>query len=64
MIGVRKRDGMLGTDIFCRLGLETAAIARPVDTAVITVIGLIIAPEVLPGLGDRFMPWVAEDGDV
>ena len=56
MTGVRNRDGMLGTDIFCNDGLETAAIARPGETAFTTVMGLIMAPDVLLGLGDLFMP--------
>ena len=38
---------MLGTDIFCRLGLDTAAAARPGETAWTTVIGFIMAPEPL-----------------
>ena len=50
MIGVRKREGMLGTDIFCRLGLLTTAAARPGDTACTTVIGLMMAPEPRYGL--------------
>ena len=41
MIGVKKREGMDGTDIFCRLGLLTAAAARPGETGESTVIGLI-----------------------
>ena len=58
MTGVKKREGMLGTDIFCKLGLETAAAARPGETAWITVIGLIIAPEpLLLGLAFRVMPF-------
>ena len=51
IIGVRKRDGMLGTDIFCKLGLLTAAAALPGETAFITVMGLIPAPRGLR-LGD------------
>ena len=44
MIGVRNLDGMLGTDIFCKLGLLTAAAARPGEIGLITVIGLMTAP--------------------
>ena len=44
MIGVRKREGILGTDIFCRLGLLIAAAALPGATGLMTVIGLIVAP--------------------
>ena len=50
MTGVKKRDGIDGTDIFCKLGFETTAAARPGDTALTTVTGLMIAPEVLFGL--------------
>ena len=50
MTGIRKRDGILGTDIFCKLGFETTAAARPGDIAFTTVIGLMMAPEVLLGL--------------
>lgn len=50
MTGVKNFDGMLGTDIFCKLGLDTAAIARPGETLVTTVIGFMIAPDVLLGL--------------
>ena len=44
MIGVKNLDGILGTDIFCKEGLLSAAAARLGLTAVITVIGLITAP--------------------
>ena len=48
--GVKNREGILGTDIFCRLGLLTAAAALPEATAWTTVIGFIMAPEPLLGL--------------
>ena len=41
IIGVRKREGILGTDIFCKLGLLMAALARPGATGLTTVNGLI-----------------------
>ena len=44
MIGVKKRDGMLGTDIFCKEGFVAAAAALLGATAVSTVIGLMIVP--------------------
>ena len=44
MIGVRNRDGMLGTDIFWRDGFVKAAAARLGATVVKTVIGLISEP--------------------
>ena len=50
MTGVRKRDGMLGTDIFCKLGFDTTAAARPAPTAFTTVTGYIMAPDALLGL--------------
>ena len=43
MTGVKKRLGILGTDIFWRLGLLAAAAALPGDTTWSTDIGLIIA---------------------
>jgi len=39
MIGVRNRDGILGTDIFYKLGLLTAAAALPGAIGLITVKG-------------------------
>ena len=57
---MRKREGMLGTDIFCRLGLETTAAARPGDTAFTTVMGLMMAPDVLCGLAFRKKPSAVE----
>ena len=44
MIGVRKRDGILGTDIFYKLGLLMAAAARPGEIGLITVKGCITEP--------------------
>lgn len=44
MIGVRNLDGILGTDIFCKLGLLTAAAARPGAIGLITVKGFITVP--------------------
>ena len=41
MTGVKKRLGILGTDIFWRLGLLAAAAALPGDTAWSTEIGFI-----------------------
>ena len=53
IMGVRKRDGMLGTDIFWRLGLLTAAAALPGDIGLITVTGLIRIPLGLPRFGEE-----------
>ena len=50
-MGVKKRDGILGTDIFCKLGLLTAAAARPGDMGLTTVNGLITVPLGLPRYG-------------
>ena len=47
-MGVRKREGILGTDIFYRLGFLMAAAARPGDIGLITVIGLMTVPLGLP----------------
>jgi hypothetical protein len=44
MIGVRNREGILGTDIFCKDGFVAAAAALLGATAVSTVIGLITVP--------------------
>lgn len=65
MTGIKKREGILGTDIFCKLGLETTAAARPGETALTTVIGLIMAPDVLCGLDYRIrlLPSKAVDAD-
>ena len=57
MIGVRKREGMLGTDIFCRLGLLMAALARPGATGLTTVSGLITIEGLLFIFG---LPWFGE----
>ena len=43
-MGVRKREGILGTDIFYRLGFLMAAAARPGEIGLITVIGLMTVP--------------------
>ena len=40
-MGVKKRDGIEGTDIFCKLGLLAAAAARPGAIGLTTVIGFI-----------------------
>ena len=47
---MRNLEGMLGTDIFYKLGLETTAAARPGEIAFTTVTGFMIAPDVRPGL--------------
>ena len=51
MTGVKNLDGMLGTDIFYRLGLLAAAAALPGETACKTDIGLMMLP-LVPGLMD------------
>ena len=51
MIGVKNREGILGTDIFCKLGLLIAAAARPGAMGLMTVNGLITAPLGLSRLG-------------
>ena len=57
IIGVRKREGILGTDIFCKLGLLMAALARPGATGLTTVNGLITIEGLLFIFGD---PWFGE----
>ena len=46
MIGVKNRDGMLGTDIFYKLGLLMAAAARPGEIGLITVRGCMTEPRI------------------
>ena len=61
MIGVKKREGIEGTDIFYRLGLLTTAAALPGEIVCTTEIGLMIAPDILVGLFFLVILFVAED---
>ena len=68
MIGVKNLDGMLGTDIFCNEGLLCAAAARLGETAVMTVVGLIIGPLVFldklcPTKADMLVSYCPGPGD-
>ena len=48
MTGVMNLDGILGTDIFCKLGFEMMAAALPGEMAWFTVMGLNMAPDFYP----------------